>query len=207
VLTFNNRTLIVTPSVSDLSFFFRSPLLSLHLCKVVSAMRTFANCSVQESTVFGAPLEDEVAIVFLPDCSGLFLPHLSQGQSLARGQHWEAKTLAEELLGPSISLVLAATYRLSVVSLAVLQDSGWYQVGFSQAQDMHWGKNLGCNFFLGDQSCSGPMFCNTAGSAGCSYNGLYRARCAASRFSDGCMIMQPVANVGELLFVVFADPG
>ena len=35
---------------------------------------------------------------------------------------------------------------LSKFTLALLQDSGWYQVDYSLAEPFTWGKNQGCGF-------------------------------------------------------------
>eukprot|EP00731_Ephydatia_muelleri_P008823 Em0004g1161a len=39
------------------------------------------------------------------------------------------------------------------MTLALLQDTGWYQVDFSKAEPLQWGKNASCQFVLG--SCRG----------------------------------------------------
>jgi len=35
---------------------------------------------------------------------------------------------------------------ISKISLALFEDSGWYGVDYSYAEEMFWGKNEGCAF-------------------------------------------------------------
>lgn len=34
----------------------------------------------------------------------------------------------------------------SRLTLALMEDTGWYRANYSLAQDLSWGKNLGCDF-------------------------------------------------------------
>ncbi|WP_411023266.1 leishmanolysin-related zinc metalloendopeptidase, partial [Salmonella sp. s51228] len=36
--------------------------------------------------------------------------------------------------------------KFSKITLAALQDSGWYSVDYSMAEPLQWGKGLGCDF-------------------------------------------------------------
>ncbi|KAL5517551.1 hypothetical protein EMCRGX_G003113 [Ephydatia muelleri] len=63
--------------------------------------------------------------------------------------HWEARILGTELMTSTPAFNL----KLSEMTLALLQDTGWYQVDFSKAEPLQWGKNAGCQFVLG--SCRG----------------------------------------------------
>ncbi|KAL5460017.1 hypothetical protein EMCRGX_G033427 [Ephydatia muelleri] len=71
------------------------------------------------------------------------------GGSGSELSHWEARLLGNELMTGS----RANSARLSAITLALLQDTGWYQVDFSKAEPLQWGKNAGCQFLLG--SCGG----------------------------------------------------
>ncbi|KAL5460015.1 hypothetical protein EMCRGX_G033425 [Ephydatia muelleri] len=71
------------------------------------------------------------------------------GGSGSELSHWEARLLGNELMTGSS----ANSARLSAITLALLQDTGWYQVDFSKAEPLQWGKNAGCQFLLG--SCGG----------------------------------------------------
>lgn len=39
----------------------------------------------------------------------------------------------------------------SRLTLALMEDTGWYKANYSMAQDLFWGKNLGCDFVM--KSC------------------------------------------------------
>lgn len=39
----------------------------------------------------------------------------------------------------------------SRLTLALMEDTGWYKANYSMAQDLSWGKNLGCDFVM--KSC------------------------------------------------------
>ncbi|PAV59330.1 hypothetical protein WR25_15669 [Diploscapter pachys] len=39
----------------------------------------------------------------------------------------------------------------SRITLALLEDSGWYKPNYEMAEELHWGKNLGCDFAM--KSC------------------------------------------------------
>jgi len=39
----------------------------------------------------------------------------------------------------------------SRITLALMEDTGWYRANYSMAQHLNWGRNLGCDFAL--KSC------------------------------------------------------
>ncbi|XGW06157.1 hypothetical protein V3C99_016462 [Haemonchus contortus] len=87
--------------------------------KVREEARRHFNCSTLE----GAELEN-------------------QGISGTLGSHWEKRAFENELMTADSTHLPV----LSRLSLALLEDSGWYKVNYDKAEDMEWGKNLGCNF-------------------------------------------------------------
>ncbi|XP_062567285.1 leishmanolysin-like peptidase isoform X1 [Saccostrea cucullata] len=56
--------------------------------------------------------------------------------------HWEKRLFENE--------VMTGTYTqnpvVSRVTLALMEDTGWYQVNYNTAEELEWGKNLGCDF-------------------------------------------------------------
>ncbi|XGW06195.1 hypothetical protein V3C99_016481 [Haemonchus contortus] len=60
----------------------------------------------------------------------------------ARGSHWENRAFGNELM----TAVAKQLPVLSRLSLALLEDSGWYKANYDKAEDLEWGKNLGCIF-------------------------------------------------------------
>ncbi|CAJ0588872.1 unnamed protein product [Cylicocyclus nassatus] len=66
----------------------------------------------------------------------------NQGGSGTRGAHWEKRVFENE----AMSGVATQVYAVSRLTLALFEDSGWYQVNYDKAEDMSWGKGLGCDF-------------------------------------------------------------
>ena len=56
------------------------------------------------------------------------------------GQHWDQAPFMTEVMTP----VLGGTIVLSPLTLALLNDSGWYHVSFTNAEPLLWGKDWGC---------------------------------------------------------------
>lgn len=91
---------------------------------VVREVRNHFNCS----TLKGAELEDQG----------------SDGTSMT---HWEKRLFENEAMTGTHTQ--NSVY--SRLTLAVLQDTGWYVANFSKAEKLDWGQNLGCEF--AKQSC------------------------------------------------------
>jgi hypothetical protein len=85
--------------------------------KVKAIAREYYNCSTAE----GAEMENQ------------------RGKE---GSHWERALLWNEMMTAS-SMQDGA---LSKFTLAFFEDSGWYKVDYSLAEEMYWGKNQGCDF-------------------------------------------------------------
>ncbi|KAK6050041.1 hypothetical protein COOONC_12454 [Cooperia oncophora] len=92
--------------------------------KVREEARRFLNCS----TIEGAELEN-------------------QGGGGTAGSHWEKRVFENE----AMTGIATQVYALSRLTLALFEDSGWYKVNYDKAEDMTWGRNLGCTF--AKQSC------------------------------------------------------
>lgn len=86
---------------------------------VVREVRRHFNCSTLE----GAELEDQG----------------SDGTSMT---HWEKRLFENEAMTGTHTQ--NSVY--SRLTLAVLQDTGWYVANFSRAERLEWGKDLGCDF-------------------------------------------------------------
>lgn len=52
--------------------------------------------------------------------------------------HWEPRVLQGSIMAPELQD--PTTVRIDPVTLAALQDSGWYTVDLSQAQSLVWGE-------------------------------------------------------------------
>ncbi|XP_064595242.1 leishmanolysin-like peptidase isoform X2 [Liolophura sinensis] len=87
--------------------------------RVVEETRRHFNCSTLE----GAELEDQGIL----------------GTTLT---HWEKRVFENE--------AMTGTYTqnpvFSRITLALMEDTGWYRVNYDNAEELLWGKNLGCDF-------------------------------------------------------------
>ncbi|KAI4458967.1 leishmanolysin-like peptidase [Holotrichia oblita] len=92
--------------------------------QVVKEVRKYFNCHLLE----GAELED-------------------QGEEGTVLTHWEKRVFENE--------AMTGTHTqnpiISNVTLALMEDTGWYRANYEMAEAMSWGKGLGCNFVM--RSC------------------------------------------------------
>jgi len=107
----------------------------------------------------------------------------SSGGAGTVGSHIEQRTLNDDLMTGSLG---ASGYTaLSTVDLAIMEDSGWYKVDYSQAGPNYWGKSQGCVFAYdkcinGSKADPQPInyryYCKTK-TIGCSLSRRERAIC------------------------------
>ena len=66
----------------------------------------------------------------------------NQGSAGTRWTHWEKRVFENE--------AMTGTYTqnpvFSRITLALMEDTGWYNVNYRMAEDLDWGRNLGCMF-------------------------------------------------------------
>lgn len=91
---------------------------------VIREVRNYFNCSSLE----GAELED-------------------QGEEGTVLTHWEKRVFENEAMTGTHT----QNPTFSRITLALMEDTGWYLANYSQASSMKWGKNLGCDFVM--KSC------------------------------------------------------
>ena len=79
----------------------------------------------------------------------------------------------------------------STLTLAALEDSGWYRANYSVAQPLLWGRDRGCAFATGEciaPSSGAPLdgrhFCNEAMQAGCTTDLRARGYCNMVTYSS-----------------------
>ncbi|ESN92826.1 hypothetical protein HELRODRAFT_69677, partial [Helobdella robusta] len=83
------------------------------------------------------------------NCSSLEGAELeNQGPAGTSFTHWEKRVFENELMTGTYTQNLV----ISRITLALLDDTGWYQVNYQMAGELKWGKNLGCDF--AKSSCS-----------------------------------------------------
>uniref|UniRef100_A0AAG5CW60 Leishmanolysin-like peptidase n=1 Tax=Anopheles atroparvus TaxID=41427 RepID=A0AAG5CW60_ANOAO len=69
--------------------------------------------------------------------------------------HWEKRVLENEAMTGTHTQSSA----FSRITLALMEDSGWYRANYSMASPLTWGRNLGCNFAM--RSCKDWITSNT----------------------------------------------
>lgn len=101
--------------------------------KVVEETRRHFNCSLLE----GAELEDQGG----------------EGTALT---HWEKRIFENEAMTGTHT----QSPVFSRITLALMEDSGWYKVDYDKAIPLTWGRNLGCDFAM--KSCKDWITTNHA---------------------------------------------
>lgn len=66
----------------------------------------------------------------------------NQGGSGTAGSHWEKRVVFNEYMSGTAS----RNPVFSELTLALLEDSGWYRVNYTQAGQLLWGHGMGCDF-------------------------------------------------------------
>ncbi|KAE9419426.1 hypothetical protein Angca_007570, partial [Angiostrongylus cantonensis] len=121
-----------------------------------------------------------------PDLEGAEIE--SQGGSGTAGSHWEKRVFENE----AMTGVSTQVYALTRLTFALFEDSGWYKVNYDKAEQMLWGKDLGCDF--AKKSCLTWMkanrenpypFCNVMDDSRCSANRLSKVRCNLVESMEG----------------------
>ncbi|XP_054457419.1 ciliated left-right organizer metallopeptidase [Anoplopoma fimbria] len=110
--------------------------------------------------------------------------------------HWEARVLQ----GSIMAAVLGdwTTIQIDPVTLAALQDTGWYTVDLSRAQSLVWGDGEGATFgsLSTCQNKSSSFFCTGSG-FGCHYLHLHKGECQTDPHLEGCQVYKPLKNGSE----------
>lgn len=136
---------------------------------------------------------------------GMELEHM--GGSGSAYNHWSKRALNTEFM---IADSYGENY-ISELSLALLEDSGWYKVDYSKAQGIKWGKGKGCDFL--NEKCINEIpskhflkkntftyttkfkneFCTNFNEEKCSINRKFRGICAVREF-QGKGVIPPEFN-------------
>ena len=123
-------------------------------------------------------------------------PLETEGFGLSSLAHWEYRLAQHELMTAARPMDRQRAV-LSRLTLAALEDSGWYAADYAGAPDLDWGKGAGCDFLLlpcAEFVARHPtqdLYCppGTEGAARCTAGGRLWGRCRASTFTDGCLIV------------------
>ncbi|KAK4771023.1 hypothetical protein SAY87_031555 [Trapa incisa] len=96
------------------------------------------------------------------------------------GSHWEKRLLMNEIMTGSVDTRSV----VSKMTLALLEDSGWYEANYSMADRLDWGRNQGTEFVT--SRCDlwkGAYHCNTTQLSGCTYNREAEGYCPIVSYS------------------------
>ncbi|KAF5195589.1 Leishmanolysin-like peptidase [Thalictrum thalictroides] len=96
------------------------------------------------------------------------------------GSHWEKRLLMNEIMTGSVDTRSV----VSKMTLALLEDSGWYQANYSMADRLDWGRNQGTEFVASPCNLwKGAYHCNTTQLSGCTYNREAEGYCPIVSYS------------------------
>ncbi|KAM7279442.1 hypothetical protein ACFE04_006576 [Oxalis oulophora] len=115
---------------------------------------------------------------FLGNFTGLELE--DGGGRGTSGSHWEKRLLMNEIMTGSVDTRSV----VSKMTLALLEDSGWYQANYSVADRLDWGRNQGTEFVTSPCNMwKGAYHCNTTTLSGCTYNREAEGYCPIVSYS------------------------
>ncbi|XP_042006503.1 leishmanolysin-like peptidase [Salvia splendens] len=96
------------------------------------------------------------------------------------GSHWEKRLLMNEIMTGSVDTRSV----VSKMTLALLEDSGWYQANYSMEEHLDWGHNQGTEFVtLPCNRWKGAYLCNSTQFSGCTYNREAEGYCPIVSYS------------------------
>jgi len=142
-----------------------------HLVTPAVVREVRAHFALNHTCIVGGELENEGKV-----CNGILSP----------GSHFETRLFNDEMMTPTTATGNRAPF--SKMSLAVLEDSGWYQVNYSNSMELIWGRKEGCSFFT--QKCvekkqvTSDLFCNVKDQFGCNYDHSAVSQCKTQTYSS-----------------------
>ncbi|KAL8153971.1 hypothetical protein V2J09_011731 [Rumex salicifolius] len=96
------------------------------------------------------------------------------------GSHWEKRLLMNEIMTGSVDTRSV----VSTMTLALLEDSGWYKANYSMAERLDWGRNQGTNFVTSPcNQWKGAYYCNNTQLSGCTFNREAEGYCPVVSYS------------------------
>lgn len=126
------------------------------------------------------------------DCQeleGAQLENQPTGSQSCTGDHWDERLFYPESMSGIIS---PNANILSPVTLAMLEDTGWYEANYGKSRVSPWGLSAGCDFVYKDclNKRTGKVpdygkgyFCDYENSRGCSPSHLYKMACSVVDYS------------------------
>jgi hypothetical protein len=128
-------------------------------------------------------------------CSSLVGGELEdQGGSGTAGSHWKMRVFFGEVMMGAAQFpnpMKGPSY--SALTLAALQDSGWYMADLTKAEFLEWGYQQGCSIpsdrcenwvYNSGATYTSGYFCNTNGEEDCTFNHVYQGVCTVSTYQS-----------------------
>jgi hypothetical protein len=116
---------------------------------------------------------------------GAFLENQPTREDSCIGDHWDERLFYPEAMSPVIS---PTTNTFSSLTLALMEDSGWYKANYTVTKMSPWGLGVGCDFV--NKPCliaqseeplipeySRGFFCSSESSKGCSPEHTHKMAC------------------------------
>ncbi|XP_060678973.1 ciliated left-right organizer metallopeptidase [Hemiscyllium ocellatum] len=110
--------------------------------------------------------------------------------------HWESRILQGSIM--TATLGSPEHTFIDRITLAAMEDTGWYRVNYQLGQALPWGQGRGDMFGLTTMCHNDTFgyFCTGSG-LGCHYLHREKGRCETDVFLDGCRIYKPLLNQSE----------
>ena len=143
--------------------------------KVLETAKKYFNCS----SILGIELED-------------------QGGTGSASSHWEQRILLGDYMGAVIS---QEEMVISEITLALLEDSGWYKINYYTGGLMRFGKNRGCEFIY--NNCLDSNYFTSFPNEFFDYNERYNPSCSAGRQSRTYAILNEYSQYDNLYYYNF----
>ena len=113
------------------------------------------------------------------------VPVEDNGSPGSAGSHWAKIALGNEMMVANT----VASPVISLFTLKLLEDSGWYQINEDMAEEFFWAKGTGCKFIKSAKCSYSGHTCGkgTAGTGeGCFYDYTFQAICSSDAFQNQC---------------------
>ena len=111
---------------------------------------------------------------------GVFLEN--EGSSASAGAHFEKVHFGNELMTSQKTGFSV----LSKMTLALLEDTGWYKIDYEKSEELFWGKGKGCDFMNAMCDTKFYEYCVLENERNCSVEYRGKTFCAKTSFGDKC---------------------
>ncbi|RDD40189.1 Leishmanolysin-like peptidase [Trichoplax sp. H2] len=131
------------------------------------------------------------------NCSALDGVEL-ENDGMHQGSHWEMRILHGDIMTAAPPSEVGSAVAISTITLAAMEDSGFYFANYSAADQFLYGKDRGCQFIA--SSCSAtqstyPYSCQPNKlKYGCSPDMKSTGICTKNAYLDGCHIYKSVKS-------------